>query len=111
VLYESSDSVAKAYETILSQINKPAHKTVKVQDIIFLDNANTSIRNRKEALHRNLAKVDFITTENNGQQTIEKSWVTTLSWEYLGTPSSKAAAWANWNGFTVTYYRVDQRNV
>ncbi len=110
VYYESNDPVAKAYETAQAQINKSLHKMVKVQDIIFLDSATPS-KNHKEALHRNLAKVDFVTTENNGQQIIEKSWVVTISWEYLGTPASKAAAWANWNGFTVTYYRVDQRNV
>ena len=58
-----------------------------------------------------MAKVDFTTTESSGQMTVEKNWVVTIRFQYLGIPDEKEAAWLNWNGFTVTDYRVDQRNI
>lgn len=87
-------------------------KTVRIEDIVFLDKAGTQeFRHFKQVAH-NLAKVDFVTTtlDGNGNKKVEY-WVATISWIYKGLPTNQMDAWDNWNGFTVTTYRVDQRNV
>lgn len=91
-------------------------RTVEVEDIIFLDASDprhyqAKRASKKASLVPPIARVDFMTTETSGQGTVKKYWVATLRFEYLGTPNHKEAAWANWSGFTVTSYRVDQRNI
>lgn len=81
-------------------------RKIQVQDVIFLGDPTV---NGKDT--RVLAKVDFITETITPTSKQRQAWVATLSWEYRGTPKGKASAWDNWNGFVVTYYRVDQRNV
>ena len=122
VLYASSPQVSKDYEAQedghnpKSPINVYGMKglrTVKVEDVVFIDNASNALEQRKQQKEKipTLAKVDFTTTETIGQITVQKNWVATLSFKYLGTPDEKEAAWLNWNGFTVIDYRVDQRNI
>jgi type IV secretory pathway component VirB8 len=84
-------------------------RAIHVEDVVFLTNKNMKGRGNETAT--NLAKVDFISTDTIHNQTVQKYWVATIAWEYQGTPQDKDAAWHNWNGFTITYYRVDQRNV
>ena len=122
VFYTSSSDVVNAYEALQASHNPKSPinlygskglRTVKVHDVIFLDNASNAIERRKQQQEKipTLAKVDFSTTETSGQTLVQKSWVATIRFSYLGTPDEKEAAWLNWNGFTVTSYRVDQRNV
>ncbi len=85
-------------------------RTVSVEDVVFLDASAPSLGPKKRALIQPIAKVDFITTETAHQQVIKKYWVATIKFTYFGTPDTKEAAWANWDGFTVTSYRVDARN-
>lgn len=119
----SSPSVAKSYVQLQDRNNPNSPfvlygshglRTVKVEDIVFLDGIGSS-RHEKKKQHRThvptLAKVDFKTTETKRQTTITRYWVATIQFQYLGTPAEKEAAWLNWNGFTVTSYRVDQRNI
>ena len=91
-------------------------RTVEVEDVIFFDASDprhyqSKRESKKAALVPPIAKVDFMTTEITGQSVTKKYWVATISFEYLGTPNHKEAAWSNWSGFTVTSYRVDQRNI
>lgn len=112
VLYSSTPDVGQAYKGFLDPKDETAIsnvlglkgvRTVKIEDVVFLD--------AHKGAAPKLAKVDFVTQDTVGQTSTERHWVATLAWEYLGTPNTKAAAWINWNGFTVTSYRVDQRNV
>ena len=118
VRYSSSPEVIKIYENLFSNTNlhhlqslygDSGMRTIKVEDVVFLTSPESA--SIHQANTHNLAKIDFITTDTQGQTSKEQYWVATISWEYLGTPTTKAAAWSNWNGFTVTYYRVDQRNI
>lgn len=91
-------------------------RTVEVEDIIFLDASDPRHYQAKRASKKAqqvppIARVDFTTTESSGQGVVKKYWVATIRFEYLGTPNHKEAAWSNWSGFTVTSYRVDQRNI
>lgn len=121
IIFSSSSDIAKAYENSIDPHNVTSSaallgnnglRIVKVEDVIFLDAAETLAHHHsKHTPLPKLAKVDFITTDTVGEVTTQHTWVATISWEYLGTPNDKEAAWVNWNGFTVTSYRVDQRNV
>lgn len=118
----SSPAVTKTYDdgqdrnnpqNLINVLGQSGVRSVKVQDVVFLDNSSNIFDKKKKEQQKmpSLAKVDFITTDIKGEITIQKYWVATLSWEYLGQPDSQDAAWLNWNGFTVTNYRVDQRNL
>jgi type IV secretion system protein VirB8 len=122
VLYASSPPIAKGYNDLQDGNNPKSpfnlygskgFRTVKVEDVVFLDNASSALEKKKQQQEKipTLAKVDFTTTESSGQMTVEKNWVVTIRFQYLGIPDEKEAAWLNWNGFTVTDYRVDQRNI
>jgi type IV secretory pathway component VirB8 len=86
-------------------------RTVVIEDIVFLDASDPNLLPEQRVKIRPIAKVDFTTTEMDGRNVVKQYWVATLRFEYLGTPDVKEAAWANWDGFTVTDYRIDQRNV
>lgn len=118
VLLETSKNAASEYqksqantspESPVNIYGADGNRTIHVEDVVFLSSKNAKV-NEKENNH-NLAKIDFTSAETIHSQTIKKYWVATISWEYRGTPQDKEAAWHNWNGFTVTYYRVDQRSV
>lgn len=117
VLLETNKACAGDYQKAQANTNpqSPVNlygsdgiRTIHVEDVVFLNDKNN--RNQKDT-QSNIAKIDFVSTETINHQTIQKYWVATISWEYRGTPTDKEAAWNNWNGFSVTYYRVDQRSV
>ncbi len=120
VKYMSAPSVFSLYRTDRDSSNPKSFpavlgqgglRTVIVEDIVFLDASDPSLMPEARAKIPPIAKVDFMTVETQGQSVTKQYWVSTLRFEYLGTPDTKEAAWANWDGFTVTDYRVDQRNV
>ena len=58
---------------------------------------------------RTLAKVDFSTcSHRSGSEAIEH-WTATLSFDYEGLSQDEEMIWENWNGFTVSSYRLDSR--
>lgn len=117
----SANQVAKRYEEGQSNNNegspvnvlgKDGIRTVKVEDIVFIDKAGTrEVKDFNEPSH-NLAKVDFITTtiDHLGNKKVQP-WVATISWVYRGIPTEQQEAWDNWNGFTVTMLRIDPKNI
>lgn len=97
-------------------LGKTGQRVVTIEDVVFLDASDPRLYEAKRESQKAkrtppIAKIDFMTTETNGSVEKKQYWVATLSFEYLGTPDTKEAAWANWDGFTVTAYRVDQRNI
>jgi type IV secretory pathway component VirB8 len=120
VIFKSSPMVAQEYnhtndnnnpDALIHKLGHEGMRTVKVEDVVFLDAGKESGDKGKNAQPDHLARVNFVTTETVGQTVVKQKWVATMRWEYLGAPKNKKAAWVNWNGFAVTYYRVDQRNV
>lgn len=87
-------------------------RTIKIEDIVFIDKANTQQLRHFKQPSQNLAKVDFTTTVTDpaGNKKSE-AWVATIGWVYRGMPADQQEAWDNWNGFTVITYRVDPRHV
>lgn len=117
----SSNEIAKAYVNEQSNANPNSPVTllghegsriINIEDIVFLDKQGIQeLRHFKEA-SQNLAKVDFVTqtTDKTGNK-VNQAWVATIAWVYKGLPNNQLEAWENWNGFTVTTYRIDPRNL
>lgn len=118
----SNTQVAKDYANQQANDNKSSPvnilgttglKSVHIEDIVFIDNQNINNEPRRFKIPaNNLAKVDFTTTtiNQNGIKNTQ-SFVATIGWIYKGLPNNEQDAWNNWDGFTVTTYRVDERNV
>lgn len=118
--YMSSPDVFESYinerkatnsDSFQALLGENGLRKVVVEDVVFLDASDPKLlpENREKILP--VAKIDFVTKETKGQSIKKKYWIATIRFKYLGTPDTKEAAWANWDGFTVTAYRVDQRNV
>lgn len=122
VEFQSNDTVGKQYATAqdistqtspLNVLGESGTRSIAVEDVIFIDKSGLKTGNRpqRNLASHNLAQVNFVETDNVNGNITKQYKVATISWKYLGTPSNPQAVWENWNGFTVTYYHVDQRNV
>lgn len=120
VQLQSNERVSKQYAkeqaiaNPTSQLNQLAEngiRSVHIEDVILLDKAGlpTGDRTNRTIPSRNLAQVNFSTTDMINGSTHKNYYVATISWDYQGMPSNPMAALENWNGFTVNYYRVDPR--
>lgn len=116
----SNQQVADQYENEQANSNKASPvnvlgqngiRTVHIEDIVFIDKAGTKQIRHFHQPSSNLAQVDFTTTTTLEGKSKTEYWVATIGWIYQGLPSDEKDAWNNWNGFTVTTYRVDHRNV
>ena len=117
----SANQVAKQYadEQGNSNKNSPVNtlgvegtRTVRVEDIVFIDKAGTIEKRTFKKTAVNLAKVDFMTvTTDHAANKKREFWVATMSWVYKGLPDNQQDAWDNWNGFTVTSFRIDPKNM
>lgn len=96
----------------VNSLGNSGSRVVHIEDIIFIDKSNLQELRHFRQPSQNLAKVDFTTTtiDHAGNRKIE-NWVATIGWIYRGMPTDQQDAWDNWNGFIVTTYRVDSRNI
>lgn len=95
--------IQNSQSNLVTRLGKAGLRRVTVEEVVLLSHAD-------ESDQKNLAKIDFMTiTQSYGRQH-KHYWVATLAWNYEGPPKDKRLLWENWNGFTVTFYRIDQRN-
>jgi type IV secretion system protein VirB8 len=117
----SSENVGKHYIEEQSNDNKlsPVNvlgmngkRSVRIEDIVFIDRSGLHEKRPFAEPSHNLAKVDLVTTtiDHLGNKKFE-NWVATVGWVYNGLPATQQAAWDNWNGFMVTTFRVDPKNI
>jgi type IV secretion system protein VirB8 len=121
VMLQSNANVADQYANAQANSNPHAPiqqfgingaRTVQIEDIVFLNKSDSVITNRFHQPASNLAKVDFsMTSTPTTGQSSTTYWVATIAWIYRGLPDNPQEAWDNWNGFTVTTYRLDPRVV
>ena len=89
-------------------------RSVHIDSVVFLD---STLQNRHQPkakqTHHNLAEVNFTLTDHFKNSALRKTKALTalVAWEYRGTPSDPNDRWRNWNGFTMTRYTLEQRNV
>lgn len=106
---QSSDDQASLIATFGSRVVR----SVKIQDVNFLDSADANNEKKHEAHHKNLAEVNFVVTDKDVKSGTEKQtpYVAILSWTHAGIPHDPEARWMNWNGFTITHYQRNQRTL
>lgn len=118
----SDSRVAEQYMQAQSAKNKTApintlgnkgYRSVKVESVVFLDSADQNQTDDSSTKHSNLAQVNFTVTDHDPATGATSSVPLTalIRWEYRGTPKDPALLWKNWDGFTVTSYQLQQRNV
>lgn len=119
----SNNEIAKQYMDTQSINNKQSpinllgangFRAVRVENVIFLDSV---LKNQdklpSKKTHYNLAQVNFTVTDHFKDSAVKKIQAHTvlIAWTYCDVPSDPADLWRNWNGFTVTRYTLEQRNV
>ena len=85
---------------------------VHVYSINFIDNSTFN----EKALpkdHQNLAEVVFtlIDMDKSTGHKIEKHYNALISWQYSTPSSAPDIRWKNWDGFLVTRYSKQLRNI
>lgn len=118
----SDSSVSREYHeqqnadnpsSFIHEMGAKVVRSVKVEEVSFLDKEDWNETDKHDKNHKNLAEVRFIVTDkkvNSGQET-KTPYVVMLSWTHRGIPTDPDARWQNWNGFTVTHYQRNQRSV
>jgi type IV secretion system protein VirB8 len=120
----SANSVVSDYEqsqrktnpdSPLNQLGTQSSRRVHVYSISFIDQDALNDKEKKKRFrnHHDLAEVVFATTDKNKASgaEVEHHFTALISWRYLGMPASPDARWKNFNGFEVTRYSIQQRNV
>lgn len=119
----SNREVAKQYIDAQSTGNKRSpinilgnngFRSVHVDSIVFLDSElENKGKPKSQQTHHNLAQVNFTITNHFKDSARQKTTALTalVSWEYRGTPSDPNDMWRDWDGFTITRYTVEQRNI
>ncbi|NNM58288.1 MAG: type IV secretion system protein [Legionellales bacterium] len=117
----SSNEIAKQYRSEQSPSNPispiellhdEGTRTAHVEDVMFIDNINLNQNTTKhETDHQNLAQVNFTLTTKNKNSSTTTPYTALISWSYRGTPDDPQAKWQNWDGFTVTKYKITQRSL
>ena len=121
VLLLSAPVVGKQYseeqansneQSPINVLKQDGRRTVSIEDVVFIDKSGLDEKRHFDKPTQNIAKVDYITTTEDENHRLKTDyWVATISWEYHGRPATQQAAWDNWNGFQVTGYRTDLRNI
>lgn len=119
----SNREVAKQYINAQSTGNKHSpinvlgnngFRSVHVDSVVFLDSElENKDKPKSQQTHHNLAQINFIITDHFKDSARQKTTALTalVSWDYRGTPSDPNDMWRDWDGFTITRYTVQQRNV
>jgi len=105
------DQSASNKNSPINRLGNTGYQSVHIESVVFLDNKGRN--KRGDTRHHNLAQVNFTLTDvdKTTGTTVHVPLTVLISWEHRGTPRHPNEAWRNWNGFTVTHYRVDQRNI
>ena len=119
----SNRQVARQYISAQSAKNKKSPinilgnhgwRSVHVDSVLFLD---STLKNhgkpKSQQTHHNLAQINFSITDHfkDSARQITKALTVLVSWEHRGTPSDPSDMWRDWDGFTITRYGVEQRNL
>lgn len=120
----SASNVATDYEreqragnpdSPLNKLGMQSSRHVHVYNVHFIDaeRYNDKEPKSRQRNHHDLAEVVFSTTDKNKMTGVEEEhhYTALISWHYTGIPASPHDRWNNWNGFEVTRYSIQQRNV
>jgi len=96
----------------INTLGATATRTAHIYSINFLDSSQF---NEKEITkdHQNVAEVVFSLTDTDKStgKITEHHYSALISWQYTTPSASPGARWQNWDGFQVTRYNKNIRNV
>jgi len=102
---------AKNKHSFLNELGSEATRTVHIDSVNFLDRDDWIDKSHPQTPHKNLAQVDYtVTTKHNGSSE-QTGYSALITWTYRGIPNNPEERWRNWDGFTVTSYQNNQRNM
>ena len=119
----STQEIQAEYELSQSSSNKLApiniigakgYRTVIVNSIFRLDSENKNREGQsKKDRHIDLAQVNFIVVDHlfGQNKKITTPYSGLVSWRYDGVPSSPDDMMKNWDGFKITKYSVEPKNL
>ena len=118
----SDNTVAREYHqaqnsddksSLIATLSNRFVRTVKIQDINFLDKESLNNEEKHHTHHKNLAEINFVVTDKDVKsgKEIQTPYVAILSWTHAGIPNDPETRWMNWNGFTITNYQRNQRTL
>lgn len=119
----SAPQVQAEYEMAQSSENKASpinilgakgYRTVVINSILPVDSVKKNTTNTpKKERHVNLAQVNFVVIDHlfGENRTIKTPYTALVSWEYDGVPSSPDKKLMNWDGFRITKYLVQAKNI
>ena len=116
----SDDRVARDYIaeqsvsnrlSFISRFGNKVDRSVHIENVFFLDSVNATTPT--QGGHHNLAQINFVVIDRNRAtgEDVRVPLTVLISWEYRGVSNNPEDRWRDWDGFTVTDYRVEQRNV
>ena len=98
----------------LNELGTQISRAVHIYSINFIDreSLNATEKHAKAKNHRDLAEVVFAMLDKNKSGTeVAHHYTALISWRYLGMPTAPEARWKNFNGFEITRYTLQQRNI
>ena len=98
-------------QSVVNQLGKKGIRRVRVETVLSIDSEN---KNRPKAHiknHKNLAQIMFSvkTVTSSGEYTTP--YTALIAWDYESPSKNPAERWQNWDGFNVTSYTLQQRNI
>lgn len=118
IAYTSASDIFTEFEHRVSPQNKlgllntlgiEGSIEVKVHDVVFLESKDKP--SHLKQLPSNVVQVDFSTLTKTNTDEAQENWVAIISFDYKGIAKDEITAWENWNGFIITSYRVNRREV
>lgn len=117
----SDSKVAKEYlqeqkgtrkDSPVNKLGKKYYRTVHIETVIPI-NSKTENSNSNGIDSENLAKVDFTITDHNRETGSMKTtpYSALISWDYSEKPNNIEDSWRNWDGFKVTSFTIQERNI
>lgn len=96
----------------INLLGTTAERMVHVYSINFIDNLTLNEKSLPKD-HQNLAEVVFtlIDSDKATGHKIEKHYNALIAWQYTTPSSAPDVRWKNWDGFLVTRYSKQIRNV
>lgn len=102
---------AKNKSSFLNTLGEKATRNIHIDSVNFLDRENWVDKQHPQIPHKNMAQVDYSVTTRHAGSITRTGYSALISWKYRGIPNSPKERWRNWDGFTVTSYQNNQRNI
>lgn len=108
----SQEQDKSSKESPINTLGTAGERVVHVYSINFIDNLTLNEKQLPKD-HQNLAEIVFTLTDidKSTRHKFEKQYNALISWQYTTPSSAPDIRWKNWDGFQVTRYSKQLRNI